>query len=209
MKMRVLLAFLGIAGLVLLVGCGGDPPMAELNAAKQALDDARATGAEKFASSEYSAAKGAYDQAESVVNTEKEKLFKNFDPAKQLIAEAQRKAETAKSATVTAKDRAKSGAEVVIADAAATIQKARTSLESAPSGKGTEGDIEQLQADLNAADADLSTARSAVASEDFDQANSMAASAKQKAEVVENGVQAAVERYNELVEKNRPWYERI
>jgi len=209
MKMRVYSTLLAIAGLMLLVGCGGDPPTADLNAAKQALDEARAAGAEKFAPSEYAAAQSVYNQAESAVNTEKEKLFKNFDQAVQLITDAKNKAGAAKSATMMAKGKAKSSAEGVIADAASAVQKAQTSLENAPSGKGTEGDIEQLRSDLNGANADLSAARSAVASENFETANSKAAAAKKMAEKVDNGVQMAVQRYNELVEKNTPWYEKI
>ena len=209
MKMRVFTTFLGIAALALLVGCGGEPPTAELNAAKQALDDARAAGAEKFASSEFAAAQSAYDQAQSAVKSESEKLFKNFDQARKLIGEAKSKAEAAKSAALAAKSKARSASEALIAEAAAAVEKARTSLENAPSGKGTEGDIEQLRIDLNGADADLGAARSAVAGENFEEADARANSAKQKAAQVENGVQMAVQRYQELVEKNTPWYEKI
>ena len=69
MKMRALSLVVCTAGVVLM-GCGGDPPTADLNAAKQALDAARAAGAERCAASEYSAAQSAYTQAESTVNTE-------------------------------------------------------------------------------------------------------------------------------------------
>ncbi|MFT5374955.1 MAG: hypothetical protein ACI906_001778, partial [Candidatus Latescibacterota bacterium] len=72
-----------------------------------------------------------------------------------------------------------------------------------------ESDIEQLHADLNGADADLGAARSAVASENFDQAKTRAGSAQQKAQDISGGVQAATQKYEELVEKMRPWYDRI
>ena len=87
MKMRVISLALTVASATLL-GCGGDPPSADLNAAKQALDAARAAGAERFAASDYSAAQSAYSQAENTINTESDKLFKNFDQAKQQIADA-------------------------------------------------------------------------------------------------------------------------
>jgi hypothetical protein len=209
MTRRVLSVLLLMAGMVMLVGCGGEAPTAELQGAKQVLDDARTAGAEKFASSEFSAAEAAYRQAETALSTESEKLFKNFDETKTLIATARSSAEAARSATMTAKQRAKGAAEGAIADAATVVNQARDQLSQAPSGKGTEGDIEALRADLESADADLNAARQAVGREDFDSATARAASAKQTASQVENGVQMAVQRYNELVEKMRPWYEKI
>ena len=92
MRIRVFSLVL-IAASVALVGCGGDPPTADLNAAKQALDAAGAAGAERFASSDYSAAQSAYSQAESTVNSESEKLFKNFEQAASQIADAKSKAQ--------------------------------------------------------------------------------------------------------------------
>ena len=209
MKRRVFTTLSGALALLLLVGCGGDPPTTELNAAKQVLDEARAAGAERFAPSELSAAQVAYSSAENEMNTQQEKLFKNFDQARQLIAEAQRQAEAARSATMTAKQRARTAAEGAIAEASSVLQRARTSLNQAPAGKGTEGDIEQLRTSLNGADADLNAARQALTTENFDIASTRSVSARQTAEQVEGGVQAAVERYNELVEKSKPWYERI
>lgn len=209
MKMRVVSLFWALASMALIVGCGGEPPTSDLAAAKQALDAARAAGAEKFASSDYSAAQGAYGGAEQAVNTEAEKLFKNFDQAKGMIADAKAKADRAKAAAEAEKGRLRSAAEGAISAAASSVQQARAGVDAAPAGKGTEGDIEQLRADLGGADADINAARSAVSSEDFDQAQARAKSAQDKAAQVASGVQAATQKYEELVEKMRPWYDRI
>lgn len=209
MTKRVLSVLLVTAGLVLLVGCGGEAPTAELQAVKQILDDARAAGAEKFAPSEFVAAETAYQQAEEAVNTEKEKLFKDFDQPRELIADARNKAEAARAATMTAKQRALEEANSAIAAAADAVETARAHLEDAPSGKGTESDIERLGADLDEAQAELDEARQAVTREDFDAVSTMAASATQTAQQVENGVQMAVERYEELAKRAKPWYEKI
>ena len=63
MKIRALGFLLMLAGIALFYGCGGEPPTADLQAAEQALQSARSAGAEKFASSELSAAQSAYDAA--------------------------------------------------------------------------------------------------------------------------------------------------
>ena len=138
MKMRVMSLVLTVASTALL-GCGGDPPTADLNAAKQALDAARAAGAERFASSEYSAAESAYKQAEGTVNTEAEKFFKNFDQSKQQIADAQSKASRAQSSATSEKGRQKGSADGVIVAAQAAIAAARRAFEKTAKRSGGSG----------------------------------------------------------------------
>jgi hypothetical protein len=199
---------LGLFAVATLSGCGGDPPQADLDAAKAALDGARAAGAEKYASSELSAAQGAFDDAKAVFSAESEKMFKDWATVAPKIADAKAKADRAASASQQAKARAKGAAEAAIAAASTAVQGSRTSLDAAPAGKGTEGDIEQLRSSLDSADADLSTARSAVSREDFETATSKASGAKDKAVAVATGVETATARYHELVEANTPWYMR-
>ncbi|HCL28061.1 MAG TPA: hypothetical protein DIC52_06470 [Candidatus Latescibacteria bacterium] len=199
---------LGLFAVAALSGCGGDPPQADLDAAKASLDGARAAGAEKYASSELSSAQSAYDDAKAAFDAEAEKMFKDWATVAPKLAEAKSKADRATSSATQAKASAKSGAESAIAAASAAVQGARTSLDAAPAGKGTEGDIEQLRASLDSADADLTAARSSVSREDFEGATSTANGAKGKADAVVTGVATATARYDELVEANTPWYMR-
>ena len=198
MKMRALSLFVAVA---VLAGCD-DPPTAELDAAKQALAAARDVGAERFAANEYSAAQRAFSEAEVTTNTEAERffLFKDFEQARTQLADAKSKAMQAESSA---------RAEAAIAAARDAVAAAYTSLEEAPAGKGTEADIEDLSAELSAAEADLDAAEAALNSENFADAESLADSADQKATEVADGVMVAVDKYHELVEKMRPWYERI
>jgi hypothetical protein len=180
----------------------------DLDAAKAALSGARSAGAEKYASSELSAAQSAFDDAKAAFDAEADKMFKDWDVVAPKLADAKSKADRATSAAQQAKARANGGAESAIAAASAAVQTARTSLDAAPAGKGTEGDIEQLRSSLDSADADLSAARSAVSREDFETATSKASGAQGKAAAVATGVETATARYHELVEANTPWYMR-
>ena len=209
MKMSKIVTGIALACLALAYGCGGEPPLGEMDAANQALQDARSAGAEKFASNQLNSAQQANDDAKSQLTTESDKLFKDFEPVKAAIADAKTKADRAKNDAMEAKSTAKSAADAVIGDAAAVVQQAQSALDNAPAGKGTEADIEALRTELGTADADLSAARAAVASEDFSGAEAKAAAAKQKAEEVAGGVEMAVQKYHELVEKMRPWYEKM
>ena len=207
MKMRAISLFVAVA---VLAGCD-DPPTVELDAAKQALDSARDVGAEQFAANEYSVAQRAYSEAEATTNTEAERffLFKDFEQARTQIADAKSKAMQAESAAEAEKKRQRESAEAAIATARDAVVAAYTSLEEAPSGKGTEADIEELRAELSAAEADLDAAEAAVDSENFSGAESLAESADQKATEIADGVMVAVDKYYALVEKMRPWYERF
>ena len=207
MKMRAISLFVAVA---VLAGCD-DPPTVELDAAKQALDSARDVGAEQFAANEYSVAQRAYSEAEATTNTEAERffLFKDFEQARTQIADAKSKAMQAESAAEAEKKRQRESAEAAIATARDAVVAAYTSLEEAPSGKGTEADIEELRAELTTAEADLDAAEAAVDSENFSGAESLAESADQKATEIADGVMVAVDKYYALVEEMRPWYERF
>jgi hypothetical protein len=209
MRNRVSKLLLPFVAIGLFAGCGGNPPTAELEAANRALQDAKSAGADRFAANELSSAQSAYDKAKSAMEAEQQKLFKNFDQVTPMISDAKAKAEGAKSTAVATKAQAKRGADSNIASADAALQSARSSVANAPSGKGTEGDIEQLQTELGSAEADLSAARAAASREDFDTAKSKASSAKMTAEAVSAGVEAAAQKHAEMVEKTKPWYERI
>ena len=205
--MRAISLFVAVA---VLAGCD-DPPTAELDAAKQALDSARDIGAERFAADEYSAAQRTLSEAEATTNTEAERffLFKDFEQARAQIADAKSKAMRAESSADAEKKRQRESAEAAIATARDAITAAYTSLDGAPSGKGTEADIEELSAELSMAEADIDAAEAAVASEHFADAESLAEGADQKATEVADGVMVAVDRYHALVEEMRPWYERF
>ena len=207
MKMRAISLFVAVA---VLAGCD-DPPTAELDAAKQALAAARDVGAERFAANEYSAAQRAFSEAEATTNTEAERFFllKDFEQARTQLADAKTKAMRAESSARAEKKRQKDSAEAAIAAARDAVSAAYTSLEEAPSGKGTEADIEELSAELSMAEADIDAAEAALNSENFSDAESLAERADQQATEVADGVMVAVDRYHELVEKMRPWYERI
>ncbi len=207
MKIRAISLFVAVA---VLAGCDA-PPTAELQAAKQALDAARDVGAERFAANEYSAAQRAYSEAEATTNTEAERFFllKDFEQARTQIADAKSKAMQAESSAEAEKKRQRESAQAAIAAARDAVAAAYTSLEDAPAGKGTEADIEALRAELSTAEADIEAAEAALDSEEFSDTEALAGSADQQATEIADGVMVAVQKYHDLVEKMRPWYERI
>src|SRR5262249_41228543 len=104
-------SWLGLAVLALILAtlACGKAPQAEKDSAKAAMDDAEAS-AEKWASSEWQAAQSSMSQAQAEIEAQNQKWFKNYDKAKELLAQAKADAEKAKAAAVTNKETAKNEA---------------------------------------------------------------------------------------------------
>ena len=209
MRMRFFSLCVAFTGAVMFAGCGGEPPTSDLAAAKKALESARDVGAEQFASQQYSVAEEAYSAAEKAVNEASAEIITDFAESQALISNAKSKANDAKSAAEAEKGRQRGAAENALAAAVGVLGQARDELARAPVGKGTEGDIQQLQDELGAAEAEIDAAKSAVSSEEFSNAEMNAKSAQQKAQMVVAGVQDATKKYADMVEKMRPWYDRM
>jgi hypothetical protein len=207
--MRYFSLCVAFTGAVLFAGCGGEPPTSDLAAAKKALESARDVGAEQFASQQYSVAEEAYSAAEKAVNDASAEMMSDFAESQVLIINAKSKANEAKSAAETEKSRQRGAAENALAAAVGVVGQARDALAGAPVGKGTEGDIQQLQDELGAAEAEIAAAKSAVSSDEFSNAEMNAKSAQQKAQMVVTGIQDAAKKYDDMVEKMRPWYDRM
>ena len=209
MRMRFFSLCVAFTGAVMFAGCGGEPPTSDLAAAKKALESARDVGAEQFASQQYSVAEEAYSAAGKAVNEASAEIITDFAESQALISNAKSKANDAKSAAEAEKGRQRGAAENALAAAVGVLGQARDALAGAPVGKGTEGDIQQLQDELGAAEAEIDAAKSAVSSDEFSNAEMNAKSAQQKAQMVVAGVQDATKKYADMVEKMRPWYDRM
>ena len=85
------------------VGCA-KPPDEDMNAANQAVSDAKAAEADAYASSELASAQGSLDSAKTEIEAQKQKWFPNYDKAKEFIATAKKGAETAKTTAAANKD---------------------------------------------------------------------------------------------------------
>jgi multidrug resistance efflux pump len=77
----------------------------------------------------------------------------------------------------------------------------------APRGKGADGDLDQLRADLGQAEAALGDARSSLSSGNFNAALEQAKSADSKLNQVQSDVQVAMKKIDDWKMKNRPWFE--
>jgi hypothetical protein len=183
-----------VMALVMVVACG-KPPQAEIDAAKAALEAARAAAADKWAETDYQTAESSLSNAEAEVDAQAQKWFKNYDKAKELMETAKADAERAAAAAVANKETAKNEATAAIADATTALEEAKTALAGAPKGKDTKADLELFKQDLEGLAATLTEAQAAMDGEDYYGAKDKASSVKEKATSISDQIaQAAAKR---------------
>jgi len=175
-------SWLGLAVLAIVlatVACG-KPPQGDIDAAHAAMNDAQAM-AEKWAPTEWQTAQSGLSAAQAELDAQNQKWFKNYDKAKELLAQAKSDAEAAKSAATANLETAKNEATTAIADATAAMEAAKTALAGAPKGKDTKADLALFQQDLDGMTVTMTEATAAMQSEDYTTARDKANSIKEKA----------------------------
>lgn len=168
---------------IVVAGCA-KPPEVEMNDAKAALDDAmQSTQADKWAPSEYQAAKSALDAANQEVEAQNQRfaLMRNYDKAKEDFMKAKAEAAKAKQAAVQYKEMAKNEANTKLQEATTAITTAREALSKAPVTKDTRADIQLFTSDLDGLDQSINEVQSLISSEDFKGASSRASAIVQQA----------------------------
>jgi len=183
-----------VMALVIVVACG-KPPQQDIDAAKAALEAAKAAQAEKWAETDYQTAESSLSAAETEVAAQAQKWFKSYDKAKELTTTALSDAEKAAAAAVANKETAKVEATAAIADATTAIEAATKAVAGAPKGKDTKADLELFKQDLDGFAATLTEAQTAMESEDYYTAKDMASSVREKATSISDQIaQAAAKR---------------
>jgi len=181
---------------VVFAGCA-KPPETEMKDAQAALDDARNTAqADKWASSEYAAAKGSYDAANAEVEAQNQRfaLMRNYDKAKEMFAQAKADSDKAKQAAVANKEAAKNEANNKLQEATTAITAARDALSKAPVTKDTKADIQLFTSDLDGLDQSLGEVRNMISSEDYTGASSKASAVTAQANDIATKLTEAAEK---------------
>lgn len=143
---------------VAMVGCD-KPPAVEMDAAKNALEQARQKEAGEYAEASFKTASDSLNAALALVAEEEKAWFKNFGVARESLARAQRLSEKASQDAESSKAAYRAQAESLIASVTPAIEQARARLAEAPRGKGADEDLDRLTANLSGAEATLAQAR--------------------------------------------------
>jgi hypothetical protein len=149
----------GITLALLTAGCA-EPPQAEIDAVRAAVEEARAGDAPEYAPDALRAAEDAQAALDAEVKAQAEKfaLTRNYDVALEKAAAAKQAAADAQTRAAAAKEKAMTDATAAIAAQRTALEEARTLLAGAPKGKGTQADLAALATDLDGAEQALTEA---------------------------------------------------
>jgi hypothetical protein len=173
----VLLAFSSFA-------CGGDPPDKEIQQAQNAIDQARAAGADRYAVEEYSAAVDALKNAHAAVDQRDYRLALND------ALDSKERAENSAKLAVDGKAAARSAAEKALTAANAAVTAADTKVKAAVTAHLATRGLADARAALDEAQAHVQEARTAITSGDYYAALSAASAATQSAKVATDKLEA-------------------
>lgn len=172
-----------------------------MQAARAAIDQAKAKEAAEYAAPELKAAEDSLASAQSEIDRQLSKfaLFRSYKVAKVKAASAQTAAAAAGEAAVRNKEIARKDAETSLADAQQAIADARALLDSNEGkrlmrAKEARQAVEQIKMDLDATEASLENVKQMQAQEKFKPAARMAKDAAAKARSLAGEVQAAIDK---------------
>ena len=160
MTRRSFPALLSAAAALLCAACAA-PPNKEMDQAQGAIDAARAAGADRYATTEYSAATEALKNANVAVAVGDYRLALNF------ALESREQAQNAARGAADSKARVRAEVEHAITEITALIAQARTRITAAERARVARRLLQAPRADLTAAEAALQKAGEAVAAEDY------------------------------------------
>ena len=170
---------------MLVAGCES-PPNKEMDQAQGAIDAALAAGADKYATTEYSAATDALKNANDAVVARDYRLALNYALESHEHAEnAARNAADAKARTRVELDRA-------MAEITNLVTQGRTRLAAAERARVPRSLLAQPAADLTAAEADLQKAGEVIAAGDYLAARTMLEGVRKRVEAALAAISDAV-----------------
>ncbi|MDH3503926.1 MAG: hypothetical protein OEM58_05280 [Nitrospirota bacterium] len=130
---------------LLLAGCA-EPPLSQWNAATQALEDAKMSGAENYAIERFTEAETAYQRVKQELDLQGDRmpLFRNYDPAIAMLSGVLNYATQAKMEAIANKNESKTNAEVALAFAKHNLQNVRAMLAEVSTPATDHGELDQL-----------------------------------------------------------------
>lgn len=192
MKLKPFLIVVAMSTLAI-AGCG-QKPVEEIKAATSAVEALVAEGAEKYAAEDVKLTEDELAAALAEIKAQDDKTFKNYDKAKDLLAKAKAKAETAKAELPAKKELAKSAAISALEAARTAVDEAKALLGKAPKGKGSKADIEAMKADVAGLEQSISEVQPLIDSEDYIAATEKSNPIKDKAAEVSAQITEAMQK---------------
>ena len=152
----------------MLMACA-EKPIQGTDSALQSLQAAKQAGAEKYAPESLRVAEDEYQKAQEEIAAQDDTfvMTRNYDAANAILVKVVADAEKAKTEAIASKQMVKTEAEGAVVLAKTSLEEAKNQLAQAPTGKGTQADLQALRGDLQAAETTFAEIDAIMAMEDF------------------------------------------
>lgn len=193
MKRCLIFLFATIFLIAMVSGCAKKPTK-EIEETQSAVNALINEGLGKYSPEDEKKLKYALSAAMEEIKVQEGKTFKNYDKAKQMLADVKKTAEELKAFLPQKKEQAKQNALQAQEAAKSSVEEAKGLLAKAPKGKGTAADIEALRNDVKGLEDSLNEVQSLIDKEEFMEAVNKANAIKEKATGISNQIKEAIEK---------------
>lgn len=193
--MKKYFVFMAIVAFALIITSCAKAPQAEMDAAKAALEQAKAAQADVFLTAEFNALQDSINKATTEIETQKSKMFGNYKVAKQTLVTTATMSTELVEKTAVKKEAVKN--EVIAAqNEIATLMEENNKLVAmAPKGKEGKEAIEAIKSDLASIEASTPEIQALLNGNDLIAAQTKANAVKQKATGINNELKTVLEKY--------------
>lgn len=178
---------------LIFTGCA-KAPQAEIDAAKAALEQAKAAQADLYVEADYLAVQDSLNAVMVDIEAQSSKLFKSYGKAKEKLVVVTAQATELVGKTETRKAEIKAEVAAVEAATVALIEEDNALLAKAPKGKEGKEAIEAIKLDLTAITTSVSEVAAMVESGDLLGAQTKVNAAKQKATDINTELKAVLDK---------------
>jgi hypothetical protein len=184
-----------MAFLVLVVAGCAKPPTVEIDAAMAAMAEATKAEAEVYAPEAMQSARSAQAAFEEEVKLQEGKfaLFRKYDKAKTMVAEATSAAQTAATQAAENKNRIRQEVTTMIGETRTMLTETQGMLEKAPKGKGSTLDLQVMGSDLTAAGTTLDEAQGLLDADKLMDARAKVQTARSTIMSVKSSIEQAIQ----------------
>ena len=194
MKNKFAFAIVLFSFVVLLSSCS-KVPQAELDAAKAAIEDARASGADLYAPAEFNALQDSLNSVNVLIEASKGKMFASFADVKTKLAQINENSVAVKANAETRKAEIQAEVDAVMAEVNSLVVEAKNLVANAPKGKEGKAAVDAISAEITTVEAATVEATALVEQGKWIEALDKLNAAKGKVTAINAELQSVIEKF--------------
>jgi hypothetical protein len=170
-------------------------PQPEIDAAKAAVEDAYAAGAETYNLDEYLALQDSLQAVMEKIESEKSKFFKKYNPMKEKLGEITVMAQNVIANTESNKEELRQEIFATINDVKRLLDENRQLITEAPKGKEGATALLAINSELDVIEESISQAKTMLEAENLNESLGKAKSAQQNAMAINGELKEVISKY--------------